>query len=292
MIETTEDITRSYIYLSISTLTHYFAIGATSGIGQGLVESFVKQGAKVVFCGRREEKGKSVADATGASFVQADVLEAAELREVFATAFSTYGHVDVVVANAGTEGPHAVKILSEEFLSTYDTVMDVNLKSVVVTCQVGAEYLEKSGGGTILIMSSVNSSIAVPGFGAYCMSKAGCDALVRCLEAETDDSIHVYSINPYLIESEMTERLCSTFNVPDVKAWAQGTNPSGKVGSPQDIADLISGVLDGRYENKFPPGSSLLTDGHVLFHAREAIPLGEIKGTPEFDDKIKEASIR
>lgn len=282
----------------VFSFTLFLIIGGTSGIGKGLVESFVSEGqAKVVFCGRRSDRGEEIVQAIGSGadnvkFVQADVLNKEDIEKVFQVAKETFGRVDVVVANAGIEGDHAVNVLSDEFLQTYQTVMDVNLKSVIVTCQVGAEYLGENGdGGTIIVMSSVNSSIPVPGFASYCMSKAGCDALVRCLEAETDDSIHVYSINPYLIQSEMTERLCATFSVPDVEAWAKGTNPSGKVGTPTDIASLIMGVLDGQYSEKFPPGSSLLTDGHVLFHAREAMPLAAIKGTPEFDEKIKNASI-
>ena len=115
--------------------------------------------------------------------------------------------------------------------------------------------------------------------------------MVRCLNAETPDNIKVYSINPYLIQSELTERLCATFNVPDVATWAEGTNPSGKVGTGADLGKLIIDVVTAKYETEFPPGSSLLTDGHVLFHAREAMPLGDLKGTPEFDEKIKNAAI-
>ena len=163
--------------------------------------------------------------------------------------------------------------------------------SVIHTARTGLKYMDDEKGGHLFVMSSVNSSIPVPGFGPYCMSKAGCDALTRCLQAETPDNIQIYSLNPYLIQSEMTQRLCDTFNVPDVAAWAAGTNPSGKVGTGADLGAVIINTVSGKYKADFPPGSSLLTDGHVLFHAREAVPLENMKGTPEFEERIKKASI-
>jgi NAD(P)-dependent dehydrogenase (short-subunit alcohol dehydrogenase family) len=177
--------------------------------------------------------------------------------------------------------------MDDNFVSTYHELMTINMEGVIKTVRAGIPSLQRRGKGTCFVMSSVNSSIDVPGFGAYCISKAGCDALVRCLASEIEPkSIEVYSINPYLIESEMTERLCSTFQVPDVKAWAKGSNPSGKVGTPRDIAKVILNTLAGKYKANFPSGSNLLTDGHVLFHARDALTLGE-KGTPEFEEKMK-----
>ena len=247
------------------------------------------------FCGRRADKGAEIAaQKDNVHFIQADVNVRDDLVRFFDTAKTQGGSIDVIVANAGIEGKHATNILSEEFWPAYDEVMKVNLTSVIDTARIGIPYFDSEKGAHFLVMSSVNSSIPVPGFGPYCMSKAGCDALVRCLNAETPDNIKVYGLNPYLIQSELTERLCATFNVPDVATWAEGTNPSGKVGTGADLGKLIIDVVtvkEAKYETEFPPGSSLLTDGHVLFHAREAMPLGDLKGTPEFDEKIKNAAI-
>jgi NAD(P)-dependent dehydrogenase (short-subunit alcohol dehydrogenase family) len=273
----------------------FVVTGATSGIGEGIAKQVAAtNNNKVVFCGRRVDKGqaveKAIRDAGGdATFVQADCTKEEDIAKVFAVAEETYGGVDVFIANAGIEGRHATNIMDPDFFSAYDECMDINLVAVIKTVRAGIPYLQKRGGGTCFVMSSVNSSIDVPGFGPYCMSKAGCDALVRCLASETEDSIDVYSINPYLIDSELTRRLCSTFQVPDVEAWAAGNNPSGKMGTPADIGKLVLNTLDGKYKEKFPSGSSLLTDGHVLFHAREAMVLGE-KGTPEFEAKMVAAN--
>ena len=225
-----------------------------------------------------------------AVFVQADVCKVEDIEKVFQVAQEKFGPVDAFIANAGIEGSHDVKILDETFMSVYQEVMKVNLESVVQTCRVGVKHLNKEK-GFCLIISSVNSSISVPGFSAYCMSKAGCDALTRCLADEVEPHIQVFSVNPYLIQSEMTGRLCATFEVPDVDAWAVGNNPSGKVGQPHHLAELMAKAMNGDLGKEFPSGSNLLTDGHVLFHAREAIPLASIKGTAEFEEKIQAAAI-
>ena len=252
----------------------------------------IEEKAKVVFCGRRKDKGQAVQqaiqDASGqALFVQADVLKVADIERVFQVAKDTYGGVDIAIPNAGIEGNPTSNIMSEGFMDNYRRVVDVNLDSIVNTSRVAVSYLEKNPHTGFLF---VYSSVAAPGMAAYCMAKAACDALVRCLAAETPDAVQVYSFNPYTIDSELSRRVLGLFGV-SLDDWARDHNPSGKVGTGQDIGKLIADTCKGKYQNEYPSGSNLLTDGRVLFHAREAGVLAGMWGTSEFKQLVEKHGI-
>ena len=285
-------------------------IGGTSGIGEGIARYLaIEEGANVVFCGRRVEKGQTVEQEINSSckekegegggggeacFVQADVLTLADIERVFQEAETKYGGVDIVIPNAGFEGNPTSKVMTEGFMENYRLVMDINLESLIHTCRVGVPYLENRGttaGGYCFVNSSLFSVIGAPGWAAYAMSKGACDALVRCLAVElAEQNIKVYSFNPYTIDSELSRRVLGMSGI-SIEDWAAQHNPSGKVGTGQQIGKLLADIVRGKYVDEYPSGSNLLTDGNVLFHAQEATKLARIWGTPEFKDLVTKHTI-
>ena len=89
------------------------------------------------------------------------------------------------------------------------------------------------------------SSVAAPGMSDNCISKAACDALARCLAAETAENIHVYSFNPYTIDSELTCRVLDLIGMK-IEDWATDHKPTGKVKSGQDLGKLIADTIEGQ----------------------------------------------
>lgn len=109
--------------------------GATAGIGLGIVDVFAQEGAKVVFCGRREEKGKAIEaeyrqKGFEVTFVKADMTSDADIDNLFAKAADAYGRIDILVNNAGVM---KMKPLVEmDVAADWDSVIALNLKSYFV----------------------------------------------------------------------------------------------------------------------------------------------------------------
>lgn len=110
--------------------------GATAGIGKGVVEVFLEEGAKVVFCGRREEKGEAIVAELkekgyeNVTFVKADMTILANVRHLFDVTRSTYGGLDILVNNAGIMAQFPITEMNIE--KDLDNVLNLNLKSYFV----------------------------------------------------------------------------------------------------------------------------------------------------------------
>ena len=100
--------------------------GGTRGIGRRAVERFRAEGAAVCFTGRSEAAGRAVAADTGATFLRADVADAADTRRVFAQVLSAHGRLDILINNAGDPGPAGrIETIA---LEDFDRTMAIHLR--------------------------------------------------------------------------------------------------------------------------------------------------------------------
>ena len=142
--------------------------GGTSGIGKACVEAFVREGAKVVFCGRREEKGQAIAEELNAAggdtlFVKADLQKEEDAINVVKSCVDKYGTVDVLMNNAGfgTLTP----MLNYDMEADYDAVMNLNLRAYFILCKECLKIMVPNKKGNIINLSSIGGVTAMPSKG-------------------------------------------------------------------------------------------------------------------------------
>ena len=128
--------------------------GGTSGIGEASVALFVSEGAKVVFCGRSEEKGKALQERIGENsrFVVADVMQEQDIKRTIDTAVETFGGLDILFNNAGGPVGGTLTDVDEE---TIHYSMQLLYSSAVLGMKHAIPHLEARGGGAIINNSSV-----------------------------------------------------------------------------------------------------------------------------------------
>src|SRR5256885_1667899 len=161
--------------------------GGTSGIGESTALLFAEAGAKVVIAGRRETEGNAVVEqirkAGGeATFIKTDVGKAAEVQALVQKTVDKYGCLDTAFNNAGVEGNWTplVEMLEED----WDRVIDTNLKGMWLCLKYEIPQMLKTGGGTIVNMSSVAGLMGTPAAAHYGASKHGVIALTRTAALE------------------------------------------------------------------------------------------------------------
>jgi NAD(P)-dependent dehydrogenase (short-subunit alcohol dehydrogenase family) len=169
--------------------------GGGSGIGAGLVEAFVRQGAEVHFLDVLETESKALA----ASLAEARVpprFHACDLKDAGAIAafFKTVGPVDVLVNNAGNDDRHKLADVTPAY---FDDRIAVNLRHMVFCAQAVVEGMKAAGGGAIINFGSISWHLGLPDLVLYETAKAGIEGMTRALARELGEfGIRVTCINP------------------------------------------------------------------------------------------------
>lgn len=243
--------------------------GAGSGIGKATAMKLALDGAAVVAMSRtREEVEATAADiqAAGGQAIAlvADVTDDAGMKTLVDEAVRTFGHLDIVVANAGINGVWAPieSLTSEE----WDQTIAVNLRGTYLTIRHAVPALEAAGGGAIVVVSSINGTrtFTSPGASAYSVTKAGQVALVLQLALELGQrKIRINAVCPGAIESEIddnTEKRGSDKAGIPVE-FPEGDIPltAGKSGKAEDVADVIAFLVSDAARHV--TGSPIWIDG-------------------------------
>src|SRR5215469_7108821 len=148
--------------------------GAASGIGRGVAEKFLAEGAQVVLADVNAEQGKA-AEAelgTGARFKQTDVSDQDQVRDLVTFAVETFGGLHVMFNNAGISGARHPRLLEDD-LSDFHHVLGINLLGVMAGTREAARHMATNGGGSIINISSIGGVQAAPGMWNYHVSKVG-----------------------------------------------------------------------------------------------------------------------
>jgi NAD(P)-dependent dehydrogenase (short-subunit alcohol dehydrogenase family) len=214
--------------------------GASSGIGRATAELFARSGATVAMVARRENVLKEIAQSLGSKNVYAitaDITDHAQAERCVAKAVEQMGGLDVLVNAAGILKSGALENTS---LAAWDETMSANLRSMFHLMQLALPHLERSR-GNIVNVSSVTGLRAFPGVLAYCVSKAGTDQLTRCAALElAPKGVRVNAVNPGVVVTSLHRAGGMAAEAYEgFLERSKSTHPLGRVGRPEEIAELI-----------------------------------------------------
>ncbi|MDP9268094.1 MAG: SDR family oxidoreductase [Acidobacteriota bacterium] len=238
--------------------------GGTSGIGRDAAILFAKAGAKVVVAGRREAEGKETIEMVRAAggdglFVKTDVAKAADVHALVQRTVEKFGRLDIAFNNAGIEGTWVPIVEQSE--EDWDRSIDINLKGMWLCLKYEIQQMLKQGsGGAIVNMASVAGLVGAAGAATYCASKHGVMGLTKSAALETARSgIRVNVVCPAVIETPMGERI---WGAPEMKKFALGLHPIGRLGKPMEVAEAVVWMCSDRAS--FMTGQSLVLDGGFM----------------------------
>jgi len=212
--------------------------GAGRGIGRTIARTLAKNGATVIvnYNGSKESAEAVVAeivqDGGSAEAMQCNVADFAS-SETFAKAvLEKYKKVDILVNNAGVTRDNLIMRMSE---ADYDAVLDTNLKGAFNMIRHLARCMVKQRSGKIINITSVSGVLGNAGQSNYAASKAGLIGLTKSVARElAGRGINVNAVAPGFIDTDMTRSMTE-----DAKKALNSMIPMGKMGSTEDIADLV-----------------------------------------------------
>ncbi len=208
--------------------------GASRGIGRAIALRLAADGAAVVVGysaspAAADEVVRSIVEAGGrAVAVQADVAQPDAVRGLFEQAAAAFGPPGIVVANAGVLVSGSIATTP---LEDFDACFAVNTRGAFLTLAEAARRV--CDGGRIVAISTNLTQQTFPGYGVYAASKAAVEQMVRTLAREVGGrGITVNAVSPGPTDTDMMSEAA--------RASAPGITPLGRVGLPQDIADVVA----------------------------------------------------
>jgi 3-oxoacyl-[acyl-carrier protein] reductase len=234
--------------------------GASKGIGAAIAEVMAAEGAAVVVNYASSKAGadavvKRITQKDGkAVAVGADLSKPEEIQRLFAETKKTFGKLDILVNNAGIyEFAPLASITPEHFHKQFN----LNVLGLLLATQEAAKLFGPEG-GSIVNISSVVATLAVPNGAVYSGTKAAVDAITRSLATELGPrKIRVNSINPGMVETEGTHGAGITNS--DFRKETEKQTPLGRIGQPQDIAPAV--VFLASSESAWITGETLYIAG-------------------------------
>jgi NAD(P)-dependent dehydrogenase (short-subunit alcohol dehydrogenase family) len=237
--------------------------GAATGIGRATAVKFAAEGARVAAIDVNAEEVTRTAELVAAAGGEAEVLVAdvrdeEQMARAIDHAVSTWGGLDVVVANAGVQLAGEDDRADRLSLEVWQRTLDVNLTGMFLTCKHGIRALLASGGGAVVCIASRTGLFgSAPGFDAYSSSKAGVCGLARVLAADyAAEGIRVNVVVPGYTETPLT-----SFVSPDEHEALLRTIPLGRPGKPEEVAAVICFLASD--EASYATGAIWTVDGGV-----------------------------
>lgn len=213
--------------------------GGATGIGAGLVEGFVAQGAQVVFVDIQDAEGEALAArlTQGARhapvYRHLDLVDIDSVRETIAAIVAEFGGIDVLVNNAANDDRHQIADVTPAF---WEERMNVNLRHLFFAAQAVAPAMREAGGGVIVNFGSISWHLALPDLVLYQTTKAAISGLTRSLARDLGgDNIRVNTIVPGNVKTPRQEKWYTPEGEAEIVA-AQCL--PGRI-VPQDVAALV-----------------------------------------------------
>jgi NAD(P)-dependent dehydrogenase (short-subunit alcohol dehydrogenase family) len=237
--------------------------GASRGIGEATVRLFSDEGARVVFCARREELGRAIeselrGQGREVTFVKADVTDEDQVAKLMTTAKELYGGLDVLVTCAGI-APAAP--IEEMTLDAWEEVMRINVGSMFLLTKHAIPLLRQSDAASVITLGSTFGTVGAGGSSAYGVSKAAAINFAKSAALElAGDGIRVNALSPGGTVTEfLNEWFESTGDAAGTEQWLLEHHPIGRLGKPEDQARAALFLASS--DSEFVTGHSLLVDG-------------------------------
>ena len=249
--------------MSLFDLTGKVAVvtGATKGIGRGIAQELVIQGANVVVSSRSQGQCDAVASeinhdlgAEVAKGLACDLADLDSVLEFNKRAPALWGGVDILICNAAILpyiGPSA-----DTPAELFDRILIGNIHHNFRLCQGLRGELKKRGGGSIVIIGSTSGHISTPIVLAYAAAKAGVAHMALCLADEmAGDRIRVNCVSPGTIRSYSSQKSFGAIGLVD----AARRTPLGRIGEPRDVAGTVIFLVSEA--GSHVTGASIIVDG-------------------------------
>jgi len=253
--------------------------GAGSGIGRGTAIALAEAGATVIVADVDEKGGRETCEAIAARdgkarFQRLDVTAESEWASVVAGIAREFDRLDVLVNNAGI---CISKSVLEMSLELWRKQMAVNLDGMFIGTKAALPLMARSGGGSIVNISSVAGIKGIPGMSGYCASKGGVRLFTKAVAlecAQAKNGVRVNSVHPGAIETPIWLKLGHDGELPEggrginedrmeqVRAAGAAATPIGHAGVPADIAAGV--VYLSSDDARFVTGTELVIDGGVM----------------------------
>ena len=241
--------------------------GGTTGIGKATVLRFAEEGAKVVFCGRRKDKGEEVVREVREAgypgevrFFQCDVSKEEEVKAMADYVKKEFGNCEVLFNNAGV---HQTGKLHETKPEDWDRIMNIDVRGVyLVSYYIIPQMLEKQY-GTIINMSSVSGLLGDTDMVAYNTAKGAITNMTRCMALDYATSgIRVNAVCPGITRSEIVE---NTFtSVPGAEQKFKDAYPVHYIAEAAEVANAVVFLASRKCD--FITGVNLPIDGGITAH--------------------------
>jgi NAD(P)-dependent dehydrogenase (short-subunit alcohol dehydrogenase family) len=218
-----------------------------------------EQGATVAVLDRDAESANQIAGEVGGSAFVCDVSDHAQVKLAVVEAAEKLGGLSIVFANAGIGTIGAV---GEMDPLEWRKVIDINLSGVFYTVQACIPFLVESGNGSVVCTASISGVRPAEGEGAYAAAKAGVAALCATIALEYGPTIRANAVSPGMIATSMTAPLLDGF--PDIKQRMIEKTPAGRIGAPEDIADVVVFLCSDLA--RFVTGQNIVIDGGMTLH--------------------------
>ncbi len=240
--------------------------GSTSGIGVGIARLYALEGAKVVICGRRQEKGQAVVDSIvqegGEAYYHFMDINATEsIDALMADTAEKYGKIDILVNNAANVGLKDGRV-DELTLEMWDSVFDSDVRGTFYATKCVLPYMQKNeDGGSIINIGSMASCGGDLGSTAYACAKAGVNMLTQYTALQYGkQNIRCNCVRPGLIVTPQNEA-----HIPDaLKEVFLSNIMVNRYGCPEDIGHLC--VYLASDESSYVSGQIINVDGGLNSH--------------------------
>ena len=213
--------------------------GASRGIGRQIAMTLAQEGAYVIvnYNGSKEAAEAVVETITAAGgqaeIWQCSVADFVAVEEMIKSIYKKFGHIDVLVNNAGITKDNLIMRMSE---ADFDRVIEVNLKGAFNTIHAAARQMIRQKSGKIVNIASVSGVLGNAGQANYAAAKAGIIGLTKTIAREfAGRNIQVNAVAPGFIETDMTEKLSDT-----IREQATQQIPMKKFGHPEDVAEAVA----------------------------------------------------
>lgn len=248
-------------YTNIFDLSGKVALvtGAGGGIGQAIAYGLAAFGADIMVGGHRLEKAEVTAEGVRklgrkAKAVSFELTDVESINKLVEDTLDEFGKIDVLVNSAGKNVRKYVVDITEE---DWDTVLDINLKGVLFTCQAAARHMIERKQGKILNISSISSMLGHPARCAYAGSKGGLNQISRVMATELAPyGINVNTISPAAIDTPFIDGLKQNREKLDRELQRI---PMGRIGTPKDM--IGAAVFMASEASDFITGHNLVVDG-------------------------------
>ena len=250
--------------------------GSTSGIGVGIARLYAAEGAKVVICGRRQEKGQAVVDsimAEGgeASYHFMDITDTDSVEKLMADTAEKYGKIDILVNNAANVGLKDGRV-DELTLEMWDKVFQSDVRGTFYATKCVLPYLQKNeAGGSIINIGSMASCGGDLGSTAYACAKAGVNMLTQYTALQYGkNNIRCNCVRPGLIVTPENEA-----HVPQaLKDVFLSNIMVNRYGCPEDIGHMC--VYLASDESAYVSGQIINVDGGLNSHVSTVAQFREL----------------